>query len=121
MTEHVSRHRCCEPNGNVSLRAWTGYRHCGNEIYLDRYGRIRKLTGILRSRDRWRGLVQGLLRWRLDLLTDHSIGQYAAHIASAVKQEHAGLATNRARPAKDFVVGTENDEQHCENAASNAV
>ena len=25
---------------------WMGYRHCGNEIYLDRYGRIRKLTGI---------------------------------------------------------------------------
>src|SRR5262249_28348658 len=31
---------------------WMGYRHCGNEVYLDRKGRIRKLRGVFRSRDR---------------------------------------------------------------------
>ena len=36
---------------------WMGYRHGGDEVYLDRNGRIRRLTGILRSRDRWRGLL----------------------------------------------------------------
>lgn len=74
--------------------ALMGYRHCGNEIYLDRYGRIRKLTGILRSRDRWRGVLKGLLKWRLDMLSDHSIGQYAGHIATAVDEENVSLAKN---------------------------
>jgi triacylglycerol lipase len=72
-----------------------GYRHCGNELYFDRYGRIRKLTGVWRSRDRWRGLIKGLLQWRLDMLSDHSIRQYAEHLAEAVDKENAGLATNR--------------------------
>jgi triacylglycerol lipase len=74
--------------------AFMGYRHCGNEIYLDRYGRIRKLTGVLRSRDRWRGMVKGLLKWRLDMLTDHSIKQYAGHIATAVDKENGSVAKN---------------------------
>src|SRR6185503_17093013 len=67
-------------NNDVVTRVppiWMGYRHCGNEIYLDRFGRIRKLTGIWRSRDRWRGLIAGLFKWQLDLLADHSIKLYA--------------------------------------------
>jgi triacylglycerol lipase len=74
---------------------WLGYRHCGSEVYLDRHGRIRKLRGVWRSRDRWRGLVSGLLKWKLDMLSDHSIGLYARHIAAAVHGENAGLAENR--------------------------
>src|SRR4030095_15769133 len=38
-------------NNDVVTRVppvWMGYRHAGNEIYLDRYGKIRKLTGIWR-------------------------------------------------------------------------
>ena len=66
---------------------WLGYRHCGSEIYLDRHGRIRKLRGLFRSRDRWRGFVAGLWKWKLDMLSDHSIGQYAGHIATAVDAE----------------------------------
>jgi triacylglycerol lipase len=73
-----------------------GYRHCGNEMYLDRKGRIRKLHGILRSRDRWRGIWGGLFQWRLDMLSDHSIKQYAEHIAAAVEKEGAGRAGNGA-------------------------
>jgi triacylglycerol lipase len=71
-----------------------GYRHCGNEMYLDRKGRIRKLRGIRRSRDRWRGFVKGLFHWRLDMLSDHSIKQYAEHIVTAVEQETAGGPTH---------------------------
>lgn len=54
-------------NNDVVTRvppAWMGYRHCGDEIYLDRHGRIRKLTGIWRSRDRWLGLIGGLFKWK---------------------------------------------------------
>jgi triacylglycerol lipase len=82
---------------------WLGYRHCGSEVYLDRHGRIRKLTGVLRSRDRWRGLIGGLMKWKLDLLTDHSIHLYAQHIATAVAQENAAVAKQRGPVAADDV------------------
>ena len=81
-----------------------GYRHCGDEIYFDRYGRIRKLTGVWRSRDRWRGLLKGLLKWRLDMLTDHSIGQYAQHLVEAVSKENQALATHRGETAAESIV-----------------
>lgn len=67
--------------------AWMGYRHCGEEVYLDRHGRIRQLTGVLRMRDRWKGILQGLFKWKLDMLTDHSIHGYAEHIARALEEE----------------------------------
>lgn len=70
---------------------WMGYRHGGQEIYLDRRGRISKLTGVLRSRDRWKGLWGGLLKWKLDFLSDHSIHLYAEHIARAVERETAAV------------------------------
>jgi triacylglycerol lipase len=100
-----------------------GYRHCGNEIYLDRYGRIRKLTGVWRSRDRWRGLWGGLLKWRLDMLSDHSIGHYAMHIAEAVDKEgRAGGGASgtsvpkpkHAKSASEFVARTADEAEGCE-------
>jgi triacylglycerol lipase len=82
-----------------------GYRHCGEEVYFDRHGRIRKLTGVWRSRDRWRGVVKGLLQWRLDMLTDHSIRQYAQHLMSAVEKELADISTNGDEvPAQDVAI-----------------
>jgi triacylglycerol lipase len=69
--------------------AWLGYRHGVREVYLDRHGKIRKLTGGWLRRDRWLGLIAGLLQWKLDLLADHSIRLYAHHIASAVRDEMA--------------------------------
>jgi triacylglycerol lipase len=96
-------------NNDVVTRvppAWMGYRHAGQEIYLDRYGRIRKLTGVWRSRDRWRGLVTGLSKWKLDLLADHSIHLYAQHIAAAVEQEERAVAKGGERTdAEDVVIG----------------
>ena len=94
-------------NNDVVTRvppAWMGYRHCGSEIYLDRFGKIRKLKGIWRSRDRWRGLLTGLLRWKIDLLTDHSIKLYAQHILTAIQEEDAALAKGRAEVAADKLV-----------------
>lgn len=118
----VSHYRWVHNNDVVTRvpPVWMGYRHCGNEVYLDRYGRIRKLTGILRSRDRWRGLIGGLFQWRIDMLSDHSIGQYAKHIAAAVQEENAALAMNRGRTdADDLVIRAENnDEPVCEDSAA---
>lgn len=96
---------------------WMGYRHCGNEIYFDRYGRIRKLTGIWRSRDRWRGLLAALLNWKLDLLEDHSIRLYAQHIVTAINEENAALARGRGKTdADDLVVHGENEEPVCQDS-----
>jgi triacylglycerol lipase len=95
-------------NNDVVTRVppvWLGYRHCGDEIYLDRHGRIRKLTGVFRSRDRWRGLIGGLMKWKLDWLSDHSIGQYAQQLAAAVDAELAALSKERpAAKAADLVI-----------------
>jgi triacylglycerol lipase len=104
-------------NNDVVTRvppAWMGYRHCGDEVYLDRHGRIRKLTGLWRSRDRWRGFITGLLQWRFDLLTDHSIGQYAGHIATAVKKENASVTDNRGKTnVEDLVIRAPSEEANC--------
>jgi len=84
---------------------WMGYRHCGDEVYLDRNGNISPLTGILRSRDRWRGLVNGLRHWQLDPLADHSIHLYVQHIARAVGAEARDVKRGRkARDEEDLVV-----------------
>jgi hypothetical protein len=104
-----------------------GYRHCGNEIYLDRYGRIRKLTGVWRSRDRWRGIIRGLWKWQLDFLSDHSIGQYAGHIATVVdkeENENGAGATNGAvkgsKEAHEFVARTAMEAEGCESSVAEA-
>lgn len=65
--------------------AWMGYRHAGQEVYLDHRGMIRPLSGWTRVRDRLRGWATGLLRMRVDPLSDHSIHSYVAAIHAAVE------------------------------------
>lgn len=96
-----------------------GYRHCGDEIYFDRYGRIKKLTGIWRARDRWRGLLRGLLKWRIDLLTDHSIRQYAEHLMEAVNKENLSLATHHGETsAESIAIHAVPEAEKCERTAA---
>lgn len=85
----VSHYRWVHNNDVVTQvpPVWMGYRHGGIEVYLDSLGRLRALSGLVRFRDRWRGLLSGLMGWEFDLLSDHSIGHYARHIASAVAGE----------------------------------
>jgi triacylglycerol lipase len=65
---------------------WLGYRHKGKEIYLNAYGKVRKLTRWQRMKDRWRGLARGLRERRIDFFDDHSIKEYITHIRSAVEE-----------------------------------
>jgi triacylglycerol lipase len=67
--------------------AWLGYQHKGQEVYLNAYGRIRRLTHWQRVKDRWRGFLRGLRENRFDPFADHSIVQYVAHIRAAVEEE----------------------------------
>ncbi|MGI9443202.1 MAG: lipase family protein, partial [Rubripirellula sp.] len=66
---------------------WFGYRHCGNEIYLDRRGQIRKSGFAGKTRDRWIGFWRGLLNGKIDPFEDHSIHQYITVIAQALDEE----------------------------------
>ena len=66
---------------------WLGFRHKGQQIYLNAYGNIRRLSHWQRAKDRWRGFIRGLRERRFDHFSDHSIGQYIGHIWNAVLEE----------------------------------
>ena len=83
---------------------WMGYRHGGNEIYLDRNGNIRRLTGVMRSRDRWRGFFKGLSRGQLDPLADHSIHLYTQHIWKAAKAEERRVVRGKGEVHESEIV-----------------
>jgi triacylglycerol lipase len=116
------RHYRWVHNNDIVTRvppAWMGYRHGGEEVYLDRHGRIRKLTGVLRSRDRWQGFVSGLLKGSIDQLADHSIHHYANHIAKAVEQEDVRVGRGQAAaPGSAFTVRDEQPGEEQKNEAS---
>jgi triacylglycerol lipase len=67
--------------------SWLGFRHKGKEVYLNAYGKIRRLTPWQRVKDRWRGFVRGLHEGRFDHFADHSISRYIQHIYEAVLEE----------------------------------
>ncbi len=77
---------------------WLGYRHGGQELYLDHLGRIRQLSGWTRIADRLRGFGKGLLRFRIDQLGDHSTLDYIAHVFEAVRREESGGEQHQERP-----------------------
>jgi triacylglycerol lipase len=94
---HVEAHRWVNNNDIITRLPpqWLGYRHKGQEIYLNAYGRIRRLTPWQRVKDRWRGFVRGLRAWRFDQFADHSIWQYIEHIRQAVAEEEHPLVRLR--------------------------
>ena len=69
---------------------WLGYRHMGQEIYLNRHGKISYLRSWLRVRDRILGLLSALRVRRLDYFSDHSMNEYIAHIQRHHDEELAG-------------------------------
>ena len=81
--------------------AWLGYRHKGQELYLNAYGEIRRFTTWQRVKDRWRGFVGGLKSREFDHFTDHSIMRYIEYIQRAVAEEEsiARILTTYERPA----------------------
>ncbi len=59
---------------------WLGYRHSGEERYLDAHGKLRTLTSIQRGRDRWRGFIKGIKSGEIDHFSDHLIDRYVQYI-----------------------------------------
>ncbi len=68
---------------------WLGFRHKGQEVYLNAYGEIRQFTAWQRLKDRWRGFWGGLKKWEFDHFADHSIMRYIEYILSAVREEES--------------------------------
>lgn len=80
---------------------WLGYRHKGEEVYLNAYGQIRRLTAWQRCKDRWRGFARGLRRWEFDHFADHAIGRYVEYIRRAVEEEEAVIRWQAPRPGAE--------------------
>ena len=95
---HLEAYRWVNNNDIVARvpPAWLGYRHKGQEVYLNAYGEIRRLTAWQRVKDRWRGFVGGLKGGEFDHFADHSITRYVEYIERAVKEEES--IARRLRP-----------------------
>jgi triacylglycerol lipase len=69
---------------------WFGYRHSGQEIYLNANGKIRRMSPWQRTKDRWRGFWRGLRAGRIDHFSDHSLVGYIQHVEAAVEMAETG-------------------------------
>ena len=66
---------------------WMGYRHTGRRMYINTYGKVRRMTKRQRAKDRWRGFFHGLRQGKVDHFSDHSIARYVEHLATAVDEK----------------------------------
>ena len=86
MNHCVVNHTRWVNNNDIVARvppAWMGYRHVGNEMYLNAYGKVRRISGFQRFKDRIRGIIFGLRKGRIDNFSDHSISLYMEYIKEA--------------------------------------
>ena len=85
----IEHHRWVN-NNDIVCRAppvFMGYRHNGQENYMDHNGKLIKLSGWKRVSDRIQGLMKGLARFRIDYLSDHSVINYIANISNLARAE----------------------------------
>jgi triacylglycerol lipase len=96
---HLEAYRWVNNNDVVTRLppSWLGYRHKGQEVYLNAYGEIRRLTHWQRVKDRWRGFLRGLRMGEFDHFADHSIARYIEHIRAAVLEEENPILRLRLR------------------------
>lgn len=62
-----------------------GYRHHGEENYMNAYGNIRKVTGWQRFKDRMRGMWMGIKAGSIDNFSDHNMSLYIANLEMYVQ------------------------------------
>lgn len=48
------------------------------------------MRGVWKARDRWWGFVRGLMKWRIDHLSDHFMGDYLRAILAEIEEEESG-------------------------------
>jgi triacylglycerol lipase len=78
----IVHHRWVNNNDIVTrVPLWImGYRHNGQEHYLNAYGNVRTPTGYQRFKDRWRGMWMGLKQGTVDNFSDHSMVNYINYL-----------------------------------------
>lgn len=82
-------------NNDVVTRVppiWLGYQHSGHEVYFNRNGEIKQYGYLMKRRDRWRGFLNEVMRWKIDQLGDHSIHRYCENLVKAVRLEKELIA-----------------------------
>jgi len=97
---------------------WLGYRHGGQEWYLDFRGQLRKFSFTGRVLDGWRGLWDSFRQRRLDFIADHSMFEYVAALELLCRQESASLGEGH-EPAE--AVGGQLSAQICRWGRETAV
>ena len=70
--------------------AWMGYRHTGEQMYLDSSGKLRPMSKAQRAKDRWRGFWMGIKKGKIDHFADHAMVDYIRHIDAALQEELSG-------------------------------
>ena len=78
----VTHHRWVNNNDIVTRVPLNimGYRHHGEEHYMNAYGNIRNPKGWQRFKDRMRGMWMGIKQGKIDNFGDHDIGLYIANL-----------------------------------------
>ena len=78
----MTHHRWVNNNDIVtSVPLWImGYRHHGEEHYMNAFGNVRKSTGWQRFKDRMRGMWMGLKQGSIDNFSDHGMNFYIANL-----------------------------------------
>ncbi len=81
---------------------WFGYRHSGQELYLDRNGALNNITGLKRIADRIQGFYRELTtKFRVDHLSDHSIFRYIECIHGLIRDGHVAHSIYENRVEND--------------------
>jgi len=64
-----------------------GYKHHGTACYINAYGRVRNLTGWQLTKDKLRGIWDGLKKGKIDSFSDHSIMEYIKHLEAYAQEQ----------------------------------
>ena len=78
----VTHHRWKNNNDIVTTVPpfFMGYKHDGEEHYLNSWGNVRKATGWQKFKDQMRGIAKGLKEGKIDSFSDHSMVNYCAYL-----------------------------------------
>ena len=87
--EFKTKHIRWVNNNDIVTRvpfAIMGYRHDGEEHYMNAYGKVRPLTGWQRVKDRFRGMWMGIKKGKIDNFSDHSMSEYIKNLENHIKE-----------------------------------
>ena len=97
----ITHYRFVNNNDLVtSVPPWP-YRHFDDCTYINHYGKIRDLSTWQRTKDKFRGMWEGIKEFRfMDGFDDHSIDYYQEHLEAWAVQEEARQAEQLANMNK---------------------